>query len=162
MVGLEDGLGVECLSGSGAIAGAYSRAFREGFTITLVSGRTVGIGAYLARLGRRCEAAPAATEQLAGWCMLQSGSRDPSVRRLSLVLVRKSLHSGSKAAACGLIVRGPGPDSFRPAPKASITPPSHRRSPGNPIPIPRTLASTGKLAPQTILLALESSLSKIS
>ena len=26
----------------------------QGFTITLVSGRTVGIGAYLARLGRRC------------------------------------------------------------------------------------------------------------
>ena len=53
-MGLEDGLGVECLSGSGAIASAYSRAFREGFTLTLVSGRTVGIGAYLARLGRRC------------------------------------------------------------------------------------------------------------
>lgn len=54
VVGLEDGLGVECLSGSGAIASAYCRAFREGFTVTLVSGRTVGIGAYLARLGRRC------------------------------------------------------------------------------------------------------------
>jgi acetyl-CoA carboxylase/biotin carboxylase 1 len=54
VIGLEDGLGVECLSGSGAIAGVYARAFREGFTITLVSGRTVGIGAYLARLGRRC------------------------------------------------------------------------------------------------------------
>lgn len=54
VVGLEDGLGVECLSGSGAIASAYARAFREGYTITLVSGRTVGIGAYLARLGRRC------------------------------------------------------------------------------------------------------------
>lgn len=54
VVGLEDGLGVECLSGSGAIASIYSKAFREGFTVTLVSGRTVGIGAYLARLGRRC------------------------------------------------------------------------------------------------------------
>ena len=54
IVGLEDGLGVECLSGSGAIAGIYSKAFKEGFTLTLVSGRTVGIGAYLARLGRRC------------------------------------------------------------------------------------------------------------
>lgn len=54
VIGLEDGLGVECLSGSGAIASAYSRAFREGLTITLVSGRSVGIGAYLARLGRRC------------------------------------------------------------------------------------------------------------
>jgi len=54
IVGLEDGLGVECLSGSGAIAGIYNQAFRQGFTITMVSGRTVGIGAYLARLGRRC------------------------------------------------------------------------------------------------------------
>ncbi|MEW5311712.1 MAG: hypothetical protein WDW38_003401 [Sanguina aurantia] len=54
VIGLEDGLGVECLSGSGAIASAFARAFREGYTITLVSGRTVGIGAYLARLGRRC------------------------------------------------------------------------------------------------------------
>lgn len=53
IIGAEDGLGVECLSGSGAAASAFSRAFREGFTITLVSGRTVGIGAYLARLGRR-------------------------------------------------------------------------------------------------------------
>jgi hypothetical protein len=35
-------------------AAVLIRAWREGFTITLVSGRTVGIGAYLARLGRRC------------------------------------------------------------------------------------------------------------
>ena len=54
VVGAEDGLGVECLSGSGAIASVYAKAFRKGFTLTLVSGRTVGIGAYLARLGRRC------------------------------------------------------------------------------------------------------------
>lgn len=54
VVGLEDGLGVENLSGSGAIASVFNRAFADGFTITLVSGRTVGIGAYLARLGRRC------------------------------------------------------------------------------------------------------------
>lgn len=53
IVGKDDGLGVECLSASGAIAGAYSRAFSEGLTITMVTGRTVGIGAYLARLGRR-------------------------------------------------------------------------------------------------------------
>lgn len=52
VVGQEDGMGVECLSGSGAIAAAYARAFREGLTITYVSSRTVGIGAYLARLGR--------------------------------------------------------------------------------------------------------------
>jgi acetyl-CoA carboxylase/biotin carboxylase 1 len=54
IVGKEDGLGVENLSGSGAIAGAFSRAYRETFTLTYVSGRTVGIGAYLARLGMRC------------------------------------------------------------------------------------------------------------
>lgn len=35
------------------LCSVYARAFREGFTVTLVSGRTVGIGAYLARLGRR-------------------------------------------------------------------------------------------------------------
>jgi acetyl-CoA carboxylase/biotin carboxylase 1 len=28
VIGSEDGLGVECLSGSGAIASAYNRAFR--------------------------------------------------------------------------------------------------------------------------------------
>ncbi|KAK9270500.1 hypothetical protein L1049_026080 [Liquidambar formosana] len=50
IVGKEDGLGVENLSGSGAIAGAYSKAYTETFTLTYVTGRTVGIGAYLARL----------------------------------------------------------------------------------------------------------------
>ncbi|KAJ8423614.1 hypothetical protein Cgig2_015703 [Carnegiea gigantea] len=50
----EDGLGVENLSGSGAIAGAYSRAYKETFTLTFVTGRTVGIGAYLACLGMQC------------------------------------------------------------------------------------------------------------
>ncbi|KAI4337725.1 hypothetical protein L6164_016106 [Bauhinia variegata] len=54
IVGKEDGLGVENLSGSGAIASAYSRAYQETFTLTYVTGRTVGIGAYLARLGMRC------------------------------------------------------------------------------------------------------------
>ena len=53
IIGLEDGMGVECLSGSGAIASVYNRAWDEGFTVTMVSGRAVGIGAYLARLGRR-------------------------------------------------------------------------------------------------------------
>lgn len=52
VVGREDGLGVECLSGSGSIASIYSRAYQEGLTITYVSSRAVGIGAYLARLGR--------------------------------------------------------------------------------------------------------------
>ncbi|XP_075516776.1 acetyl-CoA carboxylase 1-like [Primulina tabacum] len=54
IVGKEDGLGVENLTGSGAIASAYSRAYKETFTLTYVTGRTVGIGAYLARLGMRC------------------------------------------------------------------------------------------------------------
>ncbi|XP_024517260.1 acetyl-CoA carboxylase 1 isoform X1 [Selaginella moellendorffii] len=54
IIGQKDGLGVENLSGSGAIASAYSKAYRETFTLTYVSGKTVGIGAYLARLGMRC------------------------------------------------------------------------------------------------------------
>ncbi|KAJ3673764.1 hypothetical protein LUZ60_005756 [Juncus effusus] len=54
IVGKEDGLGVENLMGSGAIASAYSKAYKETFTLTFVTGRTVGIGAYLARLGMRC------------------------------------------------------------------------------------------------------------
>lgn len=54
IVGKADDLGVENLSGSGAIAGAYSKAYNEIFTLTYVTGRTVGIGAYLARLGMRC------------------------------------------------------------------------------------------------------------
>jgi acetyl-CoA carboxylase/biotin carboxylase 1 len=54
VVGKEDGLGVENINGSAAIASAYSRAYEETFTLTFVTGRTVGIGAYLARLGIRC------------------------------------------------------------------------------------------------------------
>ncbi|KAI0495328.1 hypothetical protein KFK09_025478 [Dendrobium nobile] len=54
IVGKQDGLGVENLAGSGAIASAYSKAYKETFTLTFVTGRTVGIGAYLARLGMRC------------------------------------------------------------------------------------------------------------
>ncbi len=53
IVGHEDGLGVECLKGSGLIAGATSRAYEDIFTITLVTCRSVGIGAYLVRLGQR-------------------------------------------------------------------------------------------------------------
>ena len=39
--------------GSGLIAGETARAYNEIFTLTLVVGRTVGIGAYLVRLGQR-------------------------------------------------------------------------------------------------------------
>lgn len=53
IIGAEDGLGVECLRGSGLIAGATSRAYKDIFTITLVTCRSVGIGAYLVRLGER-------------------------------------------------------------------------------------------------------------
>lgn len=53
IVGAEDGLGVECLKGSGLIAGETSRAYEDIFTVTLVTCRSVGIGAYLVRLGQR-------------------------------------------------------------------------------------------------------------
>eukprot|EP00043_Microstomoeca_roanoka_P013840 m.136036 g.136036 ORF g.136036 m.136036 type:complete len:2298 (+) comp15862_c0_seq1:167-7060(+) len=51
--GLQDGLGVENLRGSGEIAGETSLAYESNFTLTVVSCRTVGIGAYLVRLGQR-------------------------------------------------------------------------------------------------------------
>lgn len=52
----EDGqdLGVENLRGSGLIAGETSQAYEDIFTISLVSGRSVGIGAYVTRLAQRC------------------------------------------------------------------------------------------------------------
>ncbi|KAM5439527.1 acetyl-coenzyme-A carboxylase [Microsporum ferrugineum] len=53
IIGAKDGLGVECLRGSGLIAGATSKAYEDIFTITLVTCRSVGIGAYLVRLGHR-------------------------------------------------------------------------------------------------------------
>jgi acetyl-CoA carboxylase / biotin carboxylase 1 len=42
IVGAQDGLGVECLRGSGLIAGATSRAYEDIFTCTLVTCRSVG------------------------------------------------------------------------------------------------------------------------
>lgn len=53
IIGAEEGLGVECLKGSGLIAGETSRAYEDIFTVTLVTCRSVGIGAYLVRLGQR-------------------------------------------------------------------------------------------------------------
>ena len=47
------GIGVENLRGSGMIAGETSRAYDEAFTLSYVTGRSVGIGAYLVRLGQR-------------------------------------------------------------------------------------------------------------
>ncbi|XP_055343612.1 acetyl-CoA carboxylase-like [Paramacrobiotus metropolitanus] len=51
--GKENGLGVENLRGSAAIAGETSRAYEEIVTMSLVSCRSIGIGAYLVRLGQR-------------------------------------------------------------------------------------------------------------
>jgi acetyl-CoA carboxylase/biotin carboxylase 1 len=51
--GSEDGLGVENLKGSGLIAGETSLSYDSNFTLTIVSCRAVGIGAYLVRLGHR-------------------------------------------------------------------------------------------------------------
>eukprot|EP00916_Digyalum_oweni_P018317 GHVL01030726.1.p1 GENE.GHVL01030726.1~~GHVL01030726.1.p1 ORF type:complete len:1418 (+),score=213.35 GHVL01030726.1:2784-7037(+) len=53
IIGKQVGLGVENLCGSGAIAGETSRAARETFTLTFVTGRNVGIGSYITRLGQR-------------------------------------------------------------------------------------------------------------
>lgn len=53
IIGSEPDLGVENLKGSGLIAGETSSAYQDIFTLTLVLGRTVGIGAYLVRLGQR-------------------------------------------------------------------------------------------------------------
>eukprot|EP01127_Copromyxa_protea_P000151 TRINITY_DN10146_c0_g1_i1.p1 TRINITY_DN10146_c0_g1~~TRINITY_DN10146_c0_g1_i1.p1 ORF type:complete len:2150 (-),score=588.81 TRINITY_DN10146_c0_g1_i1:49-6171(-) len=53
VIGEKDGIGVENLQGSGMIAGETSRAYDSIFTISLVSCRSVGIGAYLVRLGQR-------------------------------------------------------------------------------------------------------------
>jgi len=47
------GIGVENLQGSGLIAGETSRAYQETFTLSYITGRSVGIGAYLNRLGQR-------------------------------------------------------------------------------------------------------------
>uniref|UniRef100_A0A2K5QF51 acetyl-CoA carboxylase n=1 Tax=Cebus imitator TaxID=2715852 RepID=A0A2K5QF51_CEBIM len=53
IIGKDDGLGVENLRGSGTIAGESSRAYEEIVTISLVTCRALGIGAYLVRLGQR-------------------------------------------------------------------------------------------------------------
>jgi acetyl-CoA carboxylase / biotin carboxylase 1 len=53
IIGKENGLGVENLKGSGMIAGETSQAYNEICTISMVTCRAVGIGAYLVRLGQR-------------------------------------------------------------------------------------------------------------
>lgn len=49
----KDGLGVENLKYAGLIAGETSRAYNEIITISIVSCRCIGIGAYVVRLGQR-------------------------------------------------------------------------------------------------------------
>jgi len=53
VIGKLHGIGVENLRGSGMIAGETSRAYEDIFTLSYVTGRSVGIGAYLNRLGQR-------------------------------------------------------------------------------------------------------------
>uniref|UniRef100_A0A7S4ATP2 Acetyl-CoA carboxylase n=1 Tax=Pseudo-nitzschia australis TaxID=44445 RepID=A0A7S4ATP2_9STRA len=53
IIGTNHGIGVENLQGSGKIAGETSAAYDEIFTLSYVTGRSVGIGAYLVRLGQR-------------------------------------------------------------------------------------------------------------
>eukprot|EP00066_Takifugu_rubripes_P024799 XP_011614065.1 PREDICTED: acetyl-CoA carboxylase 2 isoform X2 [Takifugu rubripes] len=53
VIGKDDGLGVENLRGSGTIAGESSQAYEEIITISMVTCRAIGIGAYLVRLGQR-------------------------------------------------------------------------------------------------------------
>ncbi|XP_072289677.1 acetyl-CoA carboxylase isoform X3 [Eucyclogobius newberryi] len=53
IIGTDDGLGVENLRGSGTIAGESSQAYEDIITISMVTCRAIGIGAYLVRLGQR-------------------------------------------------------------------------------------------------------------
>uniref|UniRef100_A0A8D8X038 Acetyl-CoA carboxylase n=1 Tax=Cacopsylla melanoneura TaxID=428564 RepID=A0A8D8X038_9HEMI len=53
IIGKDNGLGVENLRFAGMIAGETSQAYREVVTISMVSCRAIGIGAYLVRLGQR-------------------------------------------------------------------------------------------------------------
>ncbi|TRY55633.1 hypothetical protein DNTS_008834, partial [Danionella cerebrum] len=53
IIGKEEGIGVENLRGSGTIAGESSQAYEEIVTISMVTCRAIGIGAYIVRLGQR-------------------------------------------------------------------------------------------------------------
>jgi acetyl-CoA carboxylase/biotin carboxylase 1 len=72
IIGQEHGIGVENLRGSGMIAGETSRAYQDAFTLNYVTGRTVGIGAYLVRLGQRVIQAESAPVILTGHSALNS------------------------------------------------------------------------------------------
>ncbi|NXX22259.1 ACACB carboxylase, partial [Podargus strigoides] len=53
IIGKDNGFGVENLRAAGTIAGESSRAYNEIVTISMVTCRAIGIGAYLVRLGQR-------------------------------------------------------------------------------------------------------------
>ncbi|OXB62162.1 hypothetical protein ASZ78_015344 [Callipepla squamata] len=53
IIGKDNGFGVENLQAAGTIAGESSRAYDEIVTISMVTCRAIGIGAYLVRLGQR-------------------------------------------------------------------------------------------------------------
>ncbi len=53
IIGLADDLGVENLSAAAMIAGETSQAYQDIVTMSMVSARAIGIGAYLVRLGQR-------------------------------------------------------------------------------------------------------------
>ena len=53
IIGLSSDLGVENLSAAGMIAGESARAYHEIVTMSMVSSRAIGIGAYLVRLSQR-------------------------------------------------------------------------------------------------------------
>ncbi|XP_063545623.1 acetyl-CoA carboxylase [Cydia strobilella] len=53
IIGKEDGLGVECLRDAGLIAGETAQAYEDVVTISVVTCRAIGIGAYVVRLGHR-------------------------------------------------------------------------------------------------------------
>lgn len=53
IIGLAEDIGVENLSAAGMIAGETSQAYEEVVTMSMVSGRAIGIGSYLVRLGQR-------------------------------------------------------------------------------------------------------------
>eukprot|EP00461_Guttulinopsis_vulgaris_P007578 UN07627 len=48
VIGKQDGIHAECLRASGSIAGETSQAYQDIFTLTYVTCRSVGIGAYVA------------------------------------------------------------------------------------------------------------------
>ncbi|KAK3274777.1 hypothetical protein CYMTET_17053 [Cymbomonas tetramitiformis] len=53
IVDIYGGCGVECLQGSGMIAQQTSAAYDDTFTLSYITGRSVGIGAYISRLSQR-------------------------------------------------------------------------------------------------------------